>query len=81
MGDATPVPAEPGATEHPQTRPRRNLIRLSVTEARRLFNARHQGKHAMQQALAWSIWRREHQAEARRHHFRRRLKLQQVLAL
>jgi hypothetical protein len=30
--------------------------------------------------MGWSTWRRQHQADARRHHFARRLKIQ-VLAL
>ncbi|MEU6011998.1 hypothetical protein ABZ818_40080, partial [Streptomyces sp. NPDC047453] len=33
---------------------------------------------AIDQGLRWSIWRRPHQAEARRHHFRRRLRLQMI---
>jgi hypothetical protein len=30
--------------------------------------------------MSWSTWRRQHQADARRHHFTRRLKIQ-TLAL
>lgn len=55
-------------------------IRLSLAEIRRLFNLRHQAKQLIHTAMGWSTWRRQHQADARRHHFARRLKIQ-VLAL
>jgi hypothetical protein len=61
----------------PPTRPR---IRLSLAEIRRLFNLREQAKRLVHTAMTWSIYRREHQANARRHHFTRRLKIQ-ILAL
>ena len=60
-------------------RPRRK-IPLTVAEIRRLFNVRQLAKDAIEHALHWSCFRREHQADARRHHFRRRLKIQ-ALAL
>lgn len=81
LGRATPAPPSPTPPTTPRPRPARNLIKLSVAEARRLFNVRDQGKYAIQHALDWSIWRRSHQAEARRHHFRHHLRMQQVLAL
>jgi hypothetical protein len=64
--------AAPGATP----RPRRPLIRLTLAEIRRLFTLRDQAKHLIHTALNWSLYRRQHQAEARRHHFIRRLKIQ-----
>ena len=56
------------------------MIRLTLAEIRRLFNVRDQAKHLIHAAMTWSVYRRQHQAEARRHHFRRRLKTQ-ALAL
>jgi hypothetical protein len=61
-------------------RSRRRLIRLTLAEIRRLFSLRHQAKHIIHTAMNWSLYRRHHQAEARRHHFLRRLKIQ-TLAL
>lgn len=49
---------------------------LSVAEIRRLFNLIGHHDHVIDQGLRWSAWRREHQADTRRHHFTRRLKLQ-----
>ena len=69
-------PAAPVATP----RSRRRLIRLTLAEIRRLFSLRHQAKHIIHTAMTWSLYRRQHQAEARRHHFIRRLKIQ-ALAL
>src|SRR6185312_13926314 len=65
-------------TQNTPTQPRRSKIPLTIAEIRRLFNARNQAKHPIHHALHWSDWRREHQAEARWHHFRRRLKIQIV---
>jgi len=45
---------------------------------RRLFNLIGLTRIAINQGLHWSIWRRTHQADARRHHFRRRLRLQMI---
>lgn len=56
------------------------MIPLTIAEIARLFNVLGQAAEAIQHALHWSHFRRRHQAEARRHHFRRRLKIQ-VLAL
>jgi hypothetical protein len=56
------------------------MIPLTIAEIRRLFNVCDQAKHLIQHTLHWSSWRREHQAQARRHHFKRRLKIQ-TLAL
>ena len=56
--------------------PLRRRIRLTLAEIRRLFNLRDQAKHVIHAAMQWSTYRREHQADARTHHFRRRLKIQ-----
>jgi hypothetical protein len=56
------------------------MIPLTIAEIRRLFNVVDHTTAAIQHALHWSRFRRQHQAEARRHHFRRRLKTQ-ALAL
>jgi len=54
------------------------MIPLTIAEIRRLFNARDQAKRLIEHALDWSIFRRQHQADARWHHFRRRLKRQSL---
>jgi len=56
------------------------MIPLTIAEIRRLFNLLGQAKRVIRHGLHWSTFRRRHQAEARRHHFRRRLKIQ-ILAL
>jgi hypothetical protein len=56
------------------------MIPLTIAEIRRLFNVVGQATEVIQHALHWSCFRRQHQAEARRYHFRRRLKIQ-ALAL
>ncbi len=56
------------------------MIPLTIAEIRRLLNIIGQTAEIIQHALHWSTFRRRHQAEARRHHFRRRLKTQ-ALAL
>lgn len=61
-------------------RRRRGMIPLTIAEITRLFNVLDQATEAIQHALHWSCFRRRHQADARRHHFRRRLKIQ-ALAL
>jgi hypothetical protein len=60
----------------PPTRPRHRKIPLTLAEVRRLFNVCDLAKQAINHALHWSNFRREHQAQARWHHFRRRLKIQ-----
>ena len=52
------------------------LIPLSVAEIRRLLALPRYDPDVVARGLAWSAWRRAHQAHARRSHFRRRLKLQ-----
>jgi hypothetical protein len=56
------------------------MIPLTIAEIARLFNVLGQTADVIQHALHWSCFRRQHQADARRHHFRRRLKIQ-ALAL
>jgi hypothetical protein len=41
-----------------------------------LFSIRDQAKRLIHAAMTWSLYRREHQAEARGYHFTRRLKIQ-----
>ena len=61
--DHTPTPA--------------GLIELTVNEFRRLFDAFLLGaKHTIYTLLAWSRWRRRHQARARECHYRRHLQQQ-----
>lgn len=55
---------------------RRRLARLTVAEIRRLFNLIGKDDQAVDLGLRWPLWRREHQADARAHHFRRRMRLQ-----
>jgi hypothetical protein len=66
-----------GRTDTLTTRTRR-LIALTVAEIRRLFNLADKDDQAIDHGLHWSAWRRAHQADARRHHFRRRLRLQMI---
>ena len=56
------------------------MIPLTLAAIARLFDIRDRTADVIQHALHWSGFRRRHQAEARRHHFRRRLKIQ-ALAL
>ncbi|PYC74530.1 hypothetical protein C7C46_24295, partial [Streptomyces tateyamensis] len=53
-------------------------IRVSLAEARRLFNLIGRPIREIQNALRWSTFRRRHQVEARRHHFRRRMRRQMM---
>jgi hypothetical protein len=52
------------------------MIPLTIAEIRRLLNLPRHDKQALDHGLYWSVWRRQHQGEARWHHFRRRLRLQ-----
>jgi hypothetical protein len=49
---------------------------VSRAETRRLFNLIGRSLHEIRNALHWSTFRRRHQADSRRHHFRRRMRLQ-----
>jgi hypothetical protein len=69
------APDSAGTNETP---PLRRRIRLTLAEVRRLFNVRDQAKRVIHIAMKWSTYRREHQAEARKHHITRRLKIQHL---
>jgi len=56
--------------------PLQRRIRLTLAEIRGLFNNRNQEKQIIHTAMGWSVYRRQHQADARRRHFTRRLKVQ-----
>jgi hypothetical protein len=55
---------------------KRRLAALTLAEVRRLFTLIGAAREAVDLGIHWSNWRREHQAEARRHHIKRRLRLQ-----
>lgn len=51
----------------------RGLIAVTVNEFRRLFNALMTiPTRTVTTVLAWSLWRRQHQARARECHYKRR---------
>jgi hypothetical protein len=52
------------------------MIPLTIGEIRRLLNLPRHDHQALDHGLYWSAWRRQHQGDARWHHFRRRLRLQ-----
>ena len=54
----------------------RRLVPLTLAEIRRLLNLVYRGEKALAHGLRWSTWRRRHQAQARRAHVRRHLRLQ-----
>jgi SRSO17 transposase len=65
------------AIERDHTPAPTGLIELTVNEFRRLFDALLlAAKHSIDTLLAWSRWRRRHQARARQCHYRRHLALQ-----
>jgi hypothetical protein len=55
------------------------LIPLSIAEIRRLLNLPRHDPRILRHGLRWSVWRRHHQADARRHHIRIRLPLQSLM--
>ena len=57
----------------------RRLIALTIAEIRRLLNTVIHHENPVSHALHWSNWRREHQTQARRSHFVRRLRLQTLM--
>src|SRR5262249_30987911 len=67
---AAPASADEPAPEDP------GLVKVSVPEARRLvcLAATPMTGAARQLGHAWSAWRRKHQARARCHHYRARLR-------
>lgn len=83
--EQTPQMPEPGANDSAQTQVSSDLpvmVPLSVAEIRRLF-FRLVGKSSLSFAyhLAWSCWRRAHQALARLYHYKRRSALTTHLQL
>lgn len=60
----------PGVGADPASEP---LIPLTLNEVRRLHATLTCPAHSLGYVLAWSRWRRRHQARARRCHYRRRL--------
>lgn len=79
MPEQDTKPAGPPPAPAPPPEPR-HLIPLSVPEIRHMLHFADQGKRAITRALKWSLWRRAHQGDARRRHYRRRLRTQ-ALAL
>jgi hypothetical protein len=55
------------------------LIPLTIAEIRRLINLDRHDSDALNHGLRWSIFRRNHQAAARRAHVRRHLRLQTLV--
>jgi hypothetical protein len=51
------------------------LIRWSIQEIRRIAIKLAQRRISIDRVLAWSFWRRTHQANARRFHLRRKMQL------
>jgi hypothetical protein len=51
------------------------LIRWSVQEIRRIANRLAQQRIEPAEVIAWSLWRRAHQAAARRAHIKTRAQL------
>jgi SRSO17 transposase len=80
--ETTSTPATPPGTHRsPVPASGQRLIRLTLAEIRRLLNLAGQPEDAIDHGLHWSRWRRRHQAEARWHHFRRRLGLQALVVI
>jgi FOG: Transposase len=76
-----PTGQPPDKPTEPETAPpiHRRLIALTLAEIRRLLNLIHRGQHGITHGLHWSTWRRRHQAQARRAHVRRHLRLQTLM--
>src|SRR5450755_3431741 len=69
----TPDRHEQDQPPDPQPGPgHRRLTPLTTAEIRRLFHLPRHDNQALDHGLYWSAWRRQHQGEARWHHFRRR---------
>ena len=51
---------------------RTDLIELTVPETRRLINIILARPITITAALTWSVWRRQHQAQAKASHYKRR---------
>jgi len=71
---AAGTPPTPAADPYQHARPDQGPIRLTVNEIRRLFTVLvNTAAHPAAHHLRWSLWRRTHQARARRSHYKRRL--------
>lgn len=66
--EPAPIALDDGAVPAPES-----LIPFTVNEIRRLHATLTCPLHSLGHVLAWSRWRRRHQARARRCHYRRRL--------
>jgi hypothetical protein len=51
------------------------VIRWSIQEIRRIAVKLAQRRISIDRVLAWSLWRRVHQADARRVHLKRKMQL------
>src|SRR5438128_2833497 len=71
-------PREPAEPDTPPPAHKR-LIALTLAEIRKLLNLNRNDDHAIAHGLQWSTWRRHHQANARRAHVRRHLRLQTLV--
>ena len=68
------APPTLAADPYHQARHHNRPIRLTVNEIRHLFTVLANGAaHTVAHHLRWSLWRRTHQARARRSHYKRRL--------
>jgi SRSO17 transposase len=63
------------AATEPAPDPSDGLIALTRHEIRRLFTAAINPNHPAQHTHTWSVWRRRHQARARRYHYQRQARL------
>lgn len=73
LRDASPAPPLPVSADQ-ETPDDPGLIPFTVPEIKRLYILVHQALHTIAHALHWSWWRRRHQARARWHHHRTRLR-------
>jgi hypothetical protein len=69
---STLPPAPTSPDDQPPADP--GLIPLTVAEVKRLYNLLTRARHGLNHHLRWNWWRRRHQARARWHHQRTRLR-------
>jgi hypothetical protein len=74
LNDQPNPPPEP--TPPPARTP---LVALTLAEIRKLLTINRHDHHAVNHGLRWSHFRRQHQAQARRAHVRRHLRLQTLM--
>ena len=71
---AAGTPPTPAADPYQHARSDHGPIRLTINEIRRLFTVLvNTAVNTIEHHLRWSLWRRTHQARARRSHYKRRL--------